>query len=162
MKKARVISAFPACGKTYLFNSRKDLDILDSDSSKFSWINKDGKKIRNPAFPNNYIKHIKENIGKVDFIFVSSHKDVRKALDDAGVEFYVVYPEDFCRAAWIGRCFLRGSGADFCQMLADNWNDWISEMQECALTHKHYVLGSYEYLSNAIDSFLRLEYNEII
>lgn len=83
----------PACGKTYLFNTRDDLTILDSDSSQFSWTQKEDGKVRNPDFPNNYIKHIKENIGRVDFIFVSSHKEVREALDNAGIEFYLVYPD---------------------------------------------------------------------
>ena len=38
MKDTKIISAFPACGKTYLFENFKDKIILDSDSSKFSWI----------------------------------------------------------------------------------------------------------------------------
>lgn len=162
MKKTRIISAFPACGKTYLFNTRDDLTILDSDSSQFSWIQKKDGKVRNPDFPNNYIKHIKENIGRVDFIFVSSHKEVRAALDNAGIEFYLVYPDTFCKEEWIGRCFLRGSGEKFCQMIADNWNIWMAQMAECSLNHKHFILDGHEYLTHAIDYFLCQEYNESI
>ena len=35
----KIISAFPACGKTYAFErlSKEGYKILDSDSSKFSW-----------------------------------------------------------------------------------------------------------------------------
>ena len=35
----RIISAFPACGKTYAFKklNQKGYTILDSDSSQFSW-----------------------------------------------------------------------------------------------------------------------------
>ena len=84
----KIISAFPACGKTYAYEklNKKGYTILDSDSSQFSWCyeydpNSDKiEKHRNPEFPNNYIKHIKENIGKVDYIFVSSHKEVRDAM----------------------------------------------------------------------------------
>lgn len=57
---------------------------LDSDSSNFSWVkdeNGNNTKERNPEFPKNYIEHIKSNIGKVDVIFVSSHKVVREALE---------------------------------------------------------------------------------
>ena len=35
----KIISAFPVCGKTYAFEklNQKGYTILDSDSSKFSW-----------------------------------------------------------------------------------------------------------------------------
>ena len=38
--RTRIISAFPACGKTYAFKklNQKGYTILDSDSSKFSWV----------------------------------------------------------------------------------------------------------------------------
>jgi hypothetical protein len=32
---ALVISAFPACGKSYYYNTHKDSKVLDSDSSQF-------------------------------------------------------------------------------------------------------------------------------
>ena len=59
----KVISAFPACGKSYAYeNYQKCFNgILDSDSSEFSWIkDEDGnnRKERNLDFP------IKENIGE--------------------------------------------------------------------------------------------------
>ena len=36
----KIISAFPACGKTYAFKKLNEngYKILDSDSSKFSWM----------------------------------------------------------------------------------------------------------------------------
>ena len=81
-KKTVVISAYPCCGKSYAYEHYKDkYSMLDSDSSKFSWKTEkvalpdmqDGckweeRKVRNPEFPDNYIAHIKENIGKVDII----------------------------------------------------------------------------------------------
>jgi hypothetical protein len=76
-KNTKVISAFPGCGKTHLFKTHKNKIILDSDSSTFD------KKY----FPQNYIKHIKENIGKVDIILVSSHSDVRSALVNENIDF---------------------------------------------------------------------------
>lgn len=85
--KTYVISAFPAYGKSYCFKKYQDkFTILDSDSSEFSWIkdrNGNNTKERNANFPQNYITHIKNNIGKVDIIFVSSHETVRKALFDS-------------------------------------------------------------------------------
>lgn len=107
MKKTKIISAFPACGKTYAFKklNEKGYKILDSDSSRFSWcydydptISDQIEEYRNPEFPKKYIKHIKENIGKVDYIFVSSHKEVRDALIENGIYFTLVYPDRSMKA----------------------------------------------------------------
>ena len=70
MKKTKIVSAFPACGKSYIFENMKHVDCVDSDSSKFSWVlDEHGKStgVRNPDFPNNYKEHIDSLIGEVDF-----------------------------------------------------------------------------------------------
>ena len=56
----KLISGFPGIGKTY-YKQKSELNVLDSDSSKFSWIEKD---VRHPDFPQNYIDHIKKNLNK--------------------------------------------------------------------------------------------------
>ena len=112
MKNTKIVSAFPCCGKTYYFENKKDLVVLDSDISNFSWIkdeNGNNTKERNPEFPNNYIEHIKENIGKVDIIFVSSHKVVRDALSESGLNWSLVIPKKECLSSWVGRAYMKGS-----------------------------------------------------
>ena len=185
MKDTKVIAAFPACGKSYCFDRNEDYIILDSDSSKFSWmfrkrtreelrtakkkweavphlldgdayiekIKNEEIKVRNPDFPKNYIEHIKENIGKVDYIFVSTHEEVRKALTEAGIDFILVFPKQSLRAEWVGRCFIRGSGEKFCQLIADEWDTWMSQMWDEVIYNKrkHYVLSSNEYISDIIE-----------
>lgn len=165
MKNTKIIAAFPACGKTYCFSNNKNLSILDSDSSQFSWVNVIDKeyeaknrgkndykeryiKIRNPDFPKNYIEHIKENIGKVDYIFVSTHEEVRKALNESDIEFTIVCPERSLKAEWVGRCFLRGSGDKFCQLIADQWDNWLDQIEN--EEHDYYKLKHGEYLSDII------------
>lgn len=150
MKNTKIISAFPACGKTYVFENFKDKVILDSDSSKFSWVIVGDEKVRNPDFPQNYINHIKENIGKADYILVSTHENVRRALEDAGIDFYLVYPARQLKEEWIGRCFLRGSSEQFCQLIADNWDTWIDQLNEDSKKHKSLQLRSGEHLSDVI------------
>ena len=150
MKNTKIISAFPACGKTYVFDNFKDKVILDSDSSKFSWVIVNNQKVRNPDFPENYINHIKENIGKVDYILVSTHDNVRKALEEAGIDFYLVYPDRSLKEEWIGRCFLRGSGEKFCQLIADNWDNWMDGLEEDSKKHNYMKLKSGEHLSDVI------------
>lgn len=151
MKDTKIISAFPACGKTYVFENFKNKVILDSDSSKFSWVIVGGQKVRHPDFPQNYIDHIKENIGKADYIFVSTHDNVRRALEEADIDFYLVYPDRSLKEEWIGRCFLRGSGEKFCQLIADNWDNWIDGLEEDSKNHKFMKLKSGEHLSNVIN-----------
>lgn len=154
----KIYSVFPACGKTYLYEHQEDygLKILDSDSSNFSWVrlydplSRPTTKLRNPDFPNNYIEHIKENIGKYDCIFVSSHATVREALDKEGIDFTIVYPEHCCKSEWVGRCFIRekngesGCGAD---VMHNNFDQWVFECFETGINHKEIVLGPTEYLS---------------
>lgn len=133
--KTMVIAAFPGCGKTYTVahEAEKFDGILDSDSSEFSW-KKDNKgnntEERNPDFPNNYIKHIKDNIGKVEVIFVSSHKEVRKALEKEGIEYFLVYPNNFQKKDYIERYQKRGSNTKFIDLLNANWDLWIEECDE--------------------------------
>lgn len=150
MKNTKIISAFPACGKTHVFENFKDKVIIDSDSSKFSWVFVGDQKVPNPDFPQNYINHIKENIDKADYILVSTHENVRRALEEAKIDFYLVYPERQLKEEWIGRCFLRGSGEKFCQLIADNWDTWIDQLDEDSKKHKSLQLRSGEHLSNVI------------
>lgn len=149
----KIYSVFPACGKTWLCEHQEDYDlkIIDSDSSSFSWIRANGIKERNPDFPNNYIKHIKENIGKYDYIFVSSHASVREALDKEGTGFTVVYPEQSCEAEWVGRCYIRDkNGESGCnpEAMYENWDQWILECVETGLKHEEIVLSAGEHLSD--------------
>lgn len=158
----RIYSIFPACGKTWLYEHQEDYDlkILDSDSSEFSWlytnIDENGntirgvRKVRNQDFPNNYIKHIKENIGKYDCIFVSSHASVREALDKEGIDFTIVYPMPMCKAEWVGRCFIREiNGENGCstEAMYNNFDEWQSDCFMTGSNHKEIVLPPTTYLS---------------
>jgi len=133
MKRTVVVSAFPCCGKTYAFEHYQNkYSMLDSDSSQFSWIkdeNGNNTKVRNSNFPNNYIQHIKDNIGKVDIIFVSSHEQVRKAMNEAGIHFCTVYPKESMLNEWVGRMYRRGNDSKFIQFIIDNWDDFMWEIK---------------------------------
>ena len=111
----------------------KPFTMLDSDSSQFSWIkdeNGNNTKERDPNFPTNYIKHIKDNIGKVDVIFVSSHDIVRKALNENNINFFMVYPDKSMKEEWIRRFRERGNDEGFIKFISDNWDDFIDEIEK--------------------------------
>jgi len=103
--RTRIISAFPGTGKSFYYKNHAET-TLDSDSSFFSWVETVQGKVRNPQWPENYIKYIKENIGKYEFIFVSTHKEVREALLDSCIFFYLIYPDE----------------------LDKSWDQWLKEL----------------------------------
>ena len=161
----KIYSIFPACGKTWLYEHQEDYDlkILDSDSSQFSWlytnIDENGdtirgvRRVRNPDFPANYIKHIKENIGKYDCIFVSSHASVREALDEEGIEFTIVHPKERCKEEWVGRCFIReqkGESGCGAKVMYDNFDQWVDDCFWCGVNHEEIVMCPGSYLSDYI------------
>ena len=134
MKQTVIISGFPGVGKSHYFNRCKHIEnmCLDSDSSKFSWIKDEvgiNTKERNPEFPKNYIEHIKSNIGKVDVIFVSSHKVVREALEKEGLNYYLVYPKREDKTEYIRRYRKRGNDENFIQFISANWDEFITDME---------------------------------
>lgn len=158
-KNTKVISAYPCCGKSYIVDNvdymfrgeEEEVFVLDSDSSRFSWLQENGEKKRNPDFPNNYIKHIKENIGKVDYIFVSSHADVRKALAKEKIKFTLVVPEKKLLNEWMIRMYNRGNDDAFINLQIDNWDKWLNEIDEEKGTYSKLIkLGRNEYLADIL------------
>lgn len=154
---AIIISAFPGCGKTYYYNHRKVYNkyCLDSDSSQFSWIinPETNEKVRNPEFPNNYIKHIKSNMDNYDVIFVSSHSDVRDALTNACIKYYIVYPERTMKNSWLQRLRDRDTGlndAKFVNMLNENWDSFISGCEDDKFGIQVILTESKPYLSQEV------------
>mgnify|MGYP004542774029 CR=1 FL=1 len=159
-KNTKVISAYPACGKSYFkenvqdfFESEEDITVLDSDSSQFSWIYENGEKTdkRNPDFPKNYIKHIKDNIGKVDIIFVSSHSIVRRELAKNNIKFTLVVPKKNCLNEWMIRYINRGDSNEFIDNQIDNWDKWLNEITQEKDTYSKLIqLEQRQYIADII------------
>lgn len=145
MKDTKIISGFPAIGKSFL-SLRNDIQVLDSDSSNFSWIK---KGVRHPNFPSNYIKHIQENIGKVDYILVSSHEVVRNALKDNGISYTIVYPKSRLKDEYLERYKVRGNDDKFIEFIEMNWNKFIEDIHEDTFPD-HIQLGDGMYLADVI------------
>lgn len=145
LRKALIISAFPGMGKSHYFknNSCYSFDnelvehpgnrILDSDSSDFSWIkdeNGNNTTVRNPEFPENYIRHIKCNLYNKDIIFVSSHKQVREALEREGLHYAIVYPGKKLKNHLLERYEKRGSSQAFIKLMLDNFDSFVEQIEE--------------------------------
>jgi hypothetical protein len=139
-KDTLVVSAFPGCGKSHLFRNKGDKRILDSDSSTFDKSN----------FPENYINHIKSNIGDADIILVSSHKEVRDALVDQSIDFILVYPSRDIKDEYIQRYIDRGNDDKFVELLKKNWDSWMNELEK-QTDCKKIELKEGEYLSDILN-----------
>lgn len=152
MKETTIISGFPGVGKTQFFKNQEghDKTCLDSDSSNFSWVkdeNGNNTTERNPNFPNNYIEYIKNNIGKVDIIFVSSHEVVRKALEEANMKYILVYPKLNAKEEYIRRYKERGNSETFISFIGGNWENFINDMKNETFPFKVELEG-WQYLSS--------------
>ena len=139
MSRARIISGFPGVGKTTLFKSNKNLKIVDSDSSMFSWLE---PGVRHPEFPNNYIEHIKKCMDEYDLVLVSSHKVVRDALREHGLEYDIFYPSVEDKSVYIDRYITRGNDKNFIKIVEQNWDSWIKEIDEETFPTKYRMKGN--------------------
>jgi len=146
VKNTKVISGFPAVGKSFL-SEQSDLTVLDSDSSNFSWV-REGE--RHPDFPNNYIEHIKNSIGKVDYILVSSHDIVREALRENNIPYTLVYPSFELKDEYSDRYRNRGNNEGFIKFIDSNWHKFISDIENETFP-KLVELESGQYLSDVLD-----------
>lgn len=120
-------------------------------------------KVRNPDFPNNYIEHIKENIGKVDIIFVSSHLQVREALTNAGIRFCTVYPKKKMLNEWVGRMYRRGNDQKFINFQIEHWDEFVGNISNEPHGFDVFRLGNNEYIdAYFIASLVNHQYVKII
>ena len=135
-----IVSAFPGCGKTTMFNELNGkIKIMDSDSSKFD----------KTDFPRNYIEHIKENIDNVDIMFISSHDTVRSALEMEGIDFDLFYPSIDRKLEFLENYVKRKSDREFIMKIDANWKEWIKEIENNSQKHCHiHKLNRGEFLLN--------------
>jgi hypothetical protein len=104
----------------------------------------------NQIFLENYIEHIKSNLGKADIIMVSSHKEVRDALVENEIEFTLVYPDPNIKEEYIQRYIDRGSPESFVNLLTNNWETWIDELSEQVGCEK-ITLNKGQYISDVVN-----------
>ena len=152
MKNTKIISGFPAIGKSFIFKN-SDKSVIDSDSSEFSWaqdLDGNNTKVRNPRFPKNYINYIQDNIGRVDFIMVSSHDVVREALCDNEISYTIVYPDISLKDEFLERFINRGNYKNFIDFLSINWDKFINEISNETYPTK-IILEKGQYLSDVLE-----------
>jgi len=146
-KFIRVFSVFPGVGKTHFYNQNKE-NTRDSDSSTFD----------KSEFPQNYIAHIKELLEDetIEHILVSSHKVVRDALVEAGINFALIKPHHSLKQEYLRRYKERNSPQAFIDLLDKMWDEWLYEIDgENGRYHKYTLSGDNMYLTNVFEHWTK-------
>jgi hypothetical protein len=154
MKKAMIICGFPGVGKSCVANNRTN--ILDAESSAFSWIfdpETAEKPKRNHEFPANYIRYIKENMGRYDFILVSSHQNVRESLMAEGIQYIIVAPKMELKNEYLIRYLQRGNEIDFIELLNEKWDEFLGGIKNDGAPVIYLNKG--EYMSDVLGAIAR-------
>lgn len=158
--KTLIVSAFPGCGKTYLYQHQADIGycIIDVDSSKF----KD-----NNCWEVHYVNYIENCIGKFDFILVSQHDEVLLELKKRNLPFVTVAPDNsleisekekqLIKQQWFGRFVLRDNSHIiklnvWLTKLNTNYDTWTNpEYLKQFSPLRHYTLKAHQYLDDIIE-----------
>lgn len=152
----KIISAFPGIGKTTLVQINKN--YIDLESSDYKWIDidktlpieerKGTAKTINPDFPNNYIKKINELTGMGFNVLISSHKEVREALQAQGIEYTIILPSLDMKEEMISRYLSRGNQESFVNLLKTNYEKFVGDLS--IDTNEKIILKSGQYLSDLV------------
>lgn len=152
----KVISAFPGIGKTTLVQTNKN--YIDLESSDYKWVDidktlsieerKGTAKTINPDFPENYIQKIIELTDMGFNALISSHKEVREALQAQGIEYTIVLPSLDMKEEMINRYLSRGNQESFVNLLKANYEKFIEDLSMDP--NDKIVLKHGEYLSDIV------------
>lgn len=152
----KIISAFPGIGKTTLVQTNKN--YVDLESSDYKWIDidktlsieerKGTAKTINPDFPENYIKKIME-LTDIGFnVLISSHKEVREALQAQGIKYTIVLSSLDMKEEMINRYLNRGNQESFVNLLKTNYEKFVEDLSMDS--NEKVVLKSGQYLSDLV------------
>lgn len=136
--KTILYAAFCGTGKTHICKNT-NIKAIEIEY----WMYKDKGLIKD------YIEDIKNNFGKVDYIFISTEPEGLNILIDEGYEIVLVYPENELRYEYLDRYLERDSPADFIGVFMKYWHPWINELKE-QKNCKHIILKKGQYLQNIL------------
>lgn len=154
-KKTYIVSAFPGCGKTTACVKLKDTyKVLDLESSFFD----------KSEFPQNYIRKIKDNIGKTDIIFISTHEKVRKALQEENIAYDLYYPNIDRRDEMINLYERRGDEGTFIDLMTIHFDHFLSSVENdsyaknkiCLQNEGDFIIND-KYFNNILKTIINYE-----
>lgn len=164
-----IISAFPACGKTYLFDNQNSLEFnCNGNKRKFTFCDSDSSKYEKVEnWEKLYVDDIEKRVGTLDFIFISQHEKVLAEMNKRNIPFVVVAPDNAywtsdldrrtVKQQWFGRFVLRDNShiKDFnswLKLLMAKYDEWTSiEHINKYNPVSFFLLNEKEYISDIIE-----------
>lgn len=142
-KKTLIVSAFPACGKTYLYENQDKLKFkYNRENTTFSFCDSDSSHYdKCEGWEKQYVNDIEKKLGSVDFIFISQHEKILKELDLRKIPFVVIAPDNseylldkerkLIKQQWFGRFVLRDNShiknfENWFKLLKANYDVWTN------------------------------------
>ena len=61
---------------------------------------------------------------------MSSHDNVRKALNENKINFFMVYPDKNMKTEYVRRFKERGNNEGFISFISNNWDNFIDEIEQ--------------------------------
>jgi len=106
-------------------------------------------KYKDDGLQKEYLHDIKSQIGKVDYIFISTDPDGLELLNKEGYYITLVYPENDLRNEYLDRYIDRDSPYDFIGTFMKHWNIWLDQLKEQTYC-KHIILKKGQYLQDIL------------
>jgi hypothetical protein len=131
-------AAFCGTGKTHICN-QNDINAIEIEYWKY----------KDEGLQKEYVNDVKNQIGNVDYIFLSTEPEGLKLLKDEGFNITLIYPENELRNEYLDRYIDRDSSYDFIGTFMKYWNLWINELKEQEYC-KHIILKKGEYLQDVL------------
>lgn len=136
MKRTMIVSAFPGCGKTFLFKNQHNLKFRTAHGDKqFTFLDVDsGPFQKEEGWEKRYVECVLSYAGTVDFIFIGQREAVLMELKERHIPYVTVTPENapwtsdnerqLIKNQWFGRFILRDNSH------IDNIQEWIDKFKE--------------------------------
>ena len=156
-KTGLIICGFPGVGKSTA--AKTNINAVDCDSTHFhyktDWAqiakneptdNEHSKKQKeNPNWVSEYVDHIELMSSQFgyQYVFVSSHIEVRTEMDVRGLQYICVVPDKNLKDEYLIRYIKRGNEFDFINKLSFNWGDWLDEIERCGMLVIHLKSGQF-------------------
>lgn len=134
--KTMIVSAFPACGKIYLYENQDDLLFSYlGESIKFTFLDSDSSKYKkHEGWEKEYVDDLEKKLGTADFLFICQYPEVLAELEKRNTPFVVVAPDNSewisiqgrrcIKQQWFGRFVLRDNNH------IKDFNKWVSDLKE--------------------------------
>lgn len=83
----------------------------------------------NQNYPNNFIKHIKSLMGKMDFIVIHDSLKTRKVLTDNGIPFITIIPNPRLKTEWMSRVLSSGYTHEYAHYISLSWTALVGNIE---------------------------------